>query len=482
MQPKPCMTSSAQTFFAPHAWVNGAWASDVLLRIDAQGRWDSITVNATQHETLKPAIALATPLRGTVLPSLVNAHSHAFQRAFAGMAETRVGEHDHFWSWRDRMYGVANRITPAQLQAIAAQLYVELLQGGYTQVCEFHYLHHDVGGKPYSSDDNDAYAMSWALVKAAQQAGIGLTLLPVLYERAGFERAGFKDAPLRTDQQRFASSVPFITQLCSHFNAAGITGVNAGVAVHSLRAARAESIHAVRAALEGQQVPIHIHVSEQMAEVNECIQLTGKRPVQWLADEGLLDARWHLVHATHTTAMEIEATALAGANVVICPSTEANLGDGLTDAAHWLSSGVGVTIGSDSHVSRSWREELRWLEYGQRLHLQARNVCAAPSLGQPSTAQRLFNAVQRGGAQAAGLASTGLTVGARADCVVLDCTAPAFLGVPPTHRLDALIFASDTAAIAQVLVAGQCVVNQGVHLQQGAVAGQFTSAMQALWA
>jgi formimidoylglutamate deiminase len=339
-------------------------------------------------------------------------------------------------------------------------------------VCEFHYLHHDVDGQPYK----DADAMSWALVKAAQQVGIGLTLLPVLYERAGFN-----GAVLRPDQLRFVSDANFVSQLSKRFNDAGIARVNAGVAIHSLRAASRESIHTLRGLIDGSNAPIHIHVSEQMAEVNECEQLTGHRPVAWLAQQGLLDTRWHLVHATHTTAAEIEATAKHGANVVICPTTEANLGDGFTDVAHWLNTGVGVTIGSDSHVSRSWKEELRWMEYGQRLKLQGRNICAAPALEQPSTAQRLFQAVQAGGAAAAGSEATGFVVGARADFLVIDATSPALLGVPKNHTLDALMFAADTASISQVYVAGEHLISGGAHSQQTAIAQAFIQTMQDLW-
>jgi formimidoylglutamate deiminase len=459
--------ANTQHFLAPHVWLNCAWAHNVLLTVGTNGCWQAIDTQPSAA-----AMQAATLLPGTVLPSLVNAHSHAFQRAFAGMAETRLNDSDHFWSWRDRMYGVANRVTPAQLQAIAAQLYLELLQGGYTQVCEFHYLHHDIGGKPYA----DADAMSWALIKAAQQVGIGLTLLPVLYERAGFNGAA-----LRTDQQRFASDAPFVSQLSKRFNEAGIAKVNAGVAIHSLRAASSESIHALQRLMDGSNTPIHIHVSEQMAEVNECKKITGQRPVEWLAQQGLLDARWHLVHATHTTRAEIEATAKHGANVVICPTTEANLGDGFTDVAHWLNAGVGVTIGSDSHVSRTWKEELRWMEYGQRLRLQGRNICAAPASGQPSTAQRLFQAVQAGGAAAAGFQATGFLVGARADCMVLDVACPALLGVPAAHTLDALMFAADAAGIAQVYVAGERLIDGGVHPQQTAIAQTFMQTMRDVW-
>ncbi len=462
------LVNASHAFFASLAWVNGAWVDNVVLTVGSNGCWSAIDM----HPSLA-AMQAATPLHGPVLPGLVNAHSHAFQRSFAGMAETRHNSSDHFWSWRDRMYAVANRVTPDQLRAIAAQLYLELLQGGYTQVCEFHYLHHDVGGAHHA----DAYAMSWALVQAAQQVGIGLTLLPVLYERAGFS-----GATLRPDQRRFASDTAFVSHLCKHFNTARIDHVNAGVAVHSLRAASPQSIHQLRKDLDGVDVPIHIHVSEQMSEVTECLAVTGARPVQWLSQQGLLDSRWHLVHATHASAEEIDLTALHDANVVICPTTEANLGDGFTHVAHWLTSQVGISIGSDSHVSRSWREELRWLEYGQRLKLQARNVCAAPEHGQASTAQRLFQAAHAGGACAAGLNATGLVMGARADFVVLDAHAPALLGIPTEHTLDAVIFAADTASIAQTYVAGNCIISKGMHGQQGLINAAYVAAMQQLWA
>ncbi len=462
------MPNQSHSFLAKQIYINGAWEHDVLLTVGADDCWNSIEFHASDA-----AKRAAQTITDPTIPSLVNAHSHAFQRAFAGMAETRVNDNDHFWSWRDRMYGAANRISPSQLQAIATQLYLELLQGGYTQVCEFHYLHHDINGKAYQ----DAYAMSWALIKAAQHVGIGITLLPVLYERAGFN-----GAPLRPDQQRFTSDATFVSQLSRHFNDARIENVSAGVALHSLRAASEQSIFQLHRQLEGHNIPIHIHVSEQMAEVNDCLQTTGMRPVQWLAEKGLLDARWHLVHATHTTAQEIEMTATASANVVICPTTEANLGDGFTDVAHWLRSGAGVSIGSDSHVSRSWREELRWMEYGQRLNLQGRNICAEPSAGQQSTAKRIFDATLHGSASAAGFTEHGFKLGARADFLVLNPTTAGLLGMPESNTIDALIFACDSAAIAQVFVAGNKVIDNGEHQQQSVIAEAYVQVMHTLWA
>lgn len=451
--------------WAPRAWLGGGWREQVLLRVGTDGHWAEVRPDT-------PAPPDALHLRGPVLPSLVDAHSHAFQRAFAGLAERRSGEHDDFWSWRDRMYGVALRITPTQLQAIAAQLYAELLHGGYTQVCEFHYLHHAPDGRPF----DDALAMSHALVQAAQAAGIGLTMLPVLYERAGFTQPR-----LRVDQRRFATDVERVLALRDGVRALGAARVNAGVAIHSLRAAAPESIHRLLRALDGDAAPIHIHIAEQIAEVDDCLAATGRRPIDWLARQVPLDPRWQLVHATHAGADEIDAVARSGAGVVICPSTEANLGDGLTDLPRWLSQGTVLSLGSDSHVGRAWPAELRLLEEGQRLRLRQRNVAAAPAEGLDATAARLFTRMRDGGAMAAGFARWGLQAGARADLLVLDTRAPGLLGVPASHQLDALVFATDAPAFAEVWVAGHRVIDGGRHLAQTALIDGFGAAMAELW-
>ena len=444
--------------WAPRAWVAGGWQDAVLLRVDAQGYWAEITPGVTAPP------AGTTVLEGPVLPGLVNAHSHAFQRAFAGLAERRDSETDDFWSWRDRMYGVALRITPEQLQAVAAQLYVELLRGGYTQVCEFHYLQHARDGSPYA----DPAAMSWALADAAADAGIGLTVLPGLYERAGFNQP-----ELRHDQRRFRTTAASVHALQRSVMAARRPFVNAGVAIHSLRAASAESINALTRSVGDEDMPIHIHVAEQMQEVDDCVNVTGARPIEWLCGALRPDARWQLVHATHATAAEIDAVADSGAGIVLCPSTEANLGDGLTDLLRWLSSGVPMSVGSDSQVSRSWAEELRWLEYGQRLLRRERNVSAAPQRGESSTAARLFNAALAGGARAAGQPLWGLVKGARADALVLATQAPGMLGVAPTHALDVLVFATDAPQPQAVYVAGRLVMAQGRHVDEARIARRF---------
>ena len=466
------------SLWTPRAWLGGRWHDSVLLRIDAHGHWADIVPGIAEPP------ADATRLDGPVLPGLVDAHSHAFQRAFAGLAERRsartAGPADDFWSWRDRMYRVALRITPDQLRAIAAQLYVELLRGGYTQVCEFHYLQHAEDGTPYT----DPATLAWSLADAAGDAGIGLTVLPVLYERAGFV-----DPALRSDQRRFASTPDFVLRQRDAVRTAGQPLVNAGVAIHSLRAASAASIAELIERIGDDAGPVHIHVAEQTAEVDACLAATGARPIEWLCREARPDARWQLIHATHASPAEIDAVAACGAGVVICPSTEANLGDGPPDLARWLGAGVPIAVGSDSQVARCWTEELRWLEYGQRLVRRERNVAAgrtqavalANGSANAASAARLFEAALANSGPSAGFARWGLVAGARADALVLDAEAPGLLGVPPSHTLDALVFATDAPAFNAVYVAGHRVVDGGVHAGAAPIAARFRAAMAALW-
>ena len=460
-----------QAIWAPLAWLNtssgGAWAHDVLLEIDASGCWSSTASGVSKDHA---ASVNAQIVSGPLLPGLVNAHSHAFQRAFAGLAERRENEHDDFWSWRDRMYRVALAISPAQLKAVATQLYIEMLRGGYTHVCEFHYLHHAPDGRSY----DDPLTMTWMLIEAARDAGIGLTVLPVLYERAGF------NAPvLRDDQRRFSTDAAWILAAQKRINE-GSPGplVNSGVAIHSLRAARPESISTLVASAQG---PIHIHVAEQTGEVDECVKTTGLRPVDWLLHHHALDTRWQLIHATHVTQSEIEGVAKCCAAAVICPTTEANLGDGTTDIAAWLNAGTTLSIGSDSHVTRDWREELRLMEYGQRLQHRARNIAASPATGQSATAEHLFARMTTGGAAAAGHALWGITVGARADALAVDSWEPTLLGIPPFRTLDAMIFSSPGLPFANVMVAGRWMIRNGEHPAQKPAANAFAEAMREIW-
>ena len=453
---------SALRWWAPSAWVEDRWRASVLLTANAGGRWSAVEPDRQRPE----GVAV---LAGPALPGMVNAHGHAFQRAFAGLTERRDSGSDDFWSWRDRMYRVASQITPQQLEAVATQLYVELLRGGYTQMCEFHYLQHAADG----SRDDDAFAMTGALVRAAATAGIGLTMLPVLYQRAGFRQPALRD-----DQRRFAATPDDVIRLRDAVRAMKAPLVSAGVAIHSLRAASPEAISGLLARCDGDDGPIHLHIAEQTGEVDDCVAATGARPIEWLARHVALDARWQLIHATHALPHEMASVAKSGAGIVICPSTEANLGDGLCDLPRWLSAGAVWSIGSDSHVTRDWREELRLLEYGQRLLRRRRNIAAAPELGMPASAERLFNGCLAGGAAAAGQDRWGLQAGARADLLVVDTEDESLLGVPDGQLLDALVFSSPSRPWRDVLVAGRWVLCN--HRHDAGVAPAFKAAMSEL--
>ena len=467
------------SLWAPRAWLPGGWAEQVLLTVGPDACWEHIETGVGTPP------AGAEVLDGALLPGLVDAHSHAFQRAFAGLAERRATAADDFWSWRERMYGVALRIGPAALRAVAAQLAVELLHGGYTQLVEFHYLQHGVDGRPYE----DPLTLAWAVADGAAEAGIGLTLMPAVYERAGFA-----EPALRDDQRRFRMGADEAFAAAGAITASGRPLLRAGLVLHSLRAAAPDSVRRLRDLAAGFDGPIHIHVAEQTAEVDDCLAATGARPIEWLAREpGLLDARWQLVHATHALPAEIDAVAARGAGVVLCPSTEANLGDGLADLPGWLAAGVLLSIGSDSHVGRDALEELRWLEYGQRLALRRRNVAAAPaaatglptsggpSAAQPATAARLFDGAVRAGGAAAGERRWGLQPGARADALVTDPASPALLGMPGERLLDALVFSSPARPWRDVMVAGRWVLRGHRHPQAATIAQRFATAMHELW-
>lgn len=425
------------------AWVNGGWTSGVLLEADARGYWQRITTNTQAPQD-------GTPQFACVIPGLVNAHSHAFQRTMAGLAErqdpSRPG--DDFWGWRERMYQVALRLGPAQLEIAAEWLYREMLQAGFTQVCEFHYLHRAPDGQPYP----DSAELGLALARAAERAGIGLTLLPTLYMHRGLGQSG-----LNATQRRFASTPDDVLGWQARIQAeAQANGrshlLNAGIALHSLRAVDPDAIRTVAHGLK--DAPLHIHVAEQTREVEDCVQHLGQRPVEWLLDQVGLDARWNLVHATHTLPHELAGMAQAGAAAVLCPSTEANLGDGLFDLPSALEHGVNWSIGTDSHVNRHPALELQWLEYGQRLQLRQRNLAARHARAN-STATVLFEGALKGGTAASGQALGGFRVGERADALALDVQSAPLLGMPADHYLDAWVMGQPSLPVAHVWVAGQ---------------------------
>ena len=434
-------------FKAKLAWVDGAWASNVLLESDLRGFWTRIQPNASATESD------GAEHLGCVVPGLVNAHSHAFQRAIAGLTECSSQSGDDFWSWRDRMYRVALRIGPDHLESIATWLYSEMLRSGYTHVCEFHYLHRNPDGQDYA----DAAEMTWALVRAAGKVGIGLTMLPTLYMNQGFGQPG-----LNPMQRRFASTPESILEkqqsVIQYAHSNGKQScLTSGVAIHSLRAvAQAEILNLT--SLSG-SAPVHIHVAEQTKEVADCIAHTGLRPVEWLLAHAKLDARWNLVHATHSTVAEINGIQAQQASVVICPTTEANLGDGFFDLPEALRQNMRWSIGTDSHVNRNWTEDLRWLEYGCRLSLRKRNVSLLHQNGLGSTGQVLFENAVQGGSQAAGLPLAGIAMGQRADLVEINLESDALLGVPAERLMDAFIFSTPSSNSHNVFVAGKKVVH-----------------------
>lgn len=381
-----------------------------------------------------------------ILPAIANTHSHAFQRAMAGLTEHRGDGQDSFWTWRGLMYRFAGRITPEQLHAIAAQLYGEMLEAGFTQVCEFHYLHHQPNGRPY---DNPA-EMSQAIIRAAEDAGIGLTLLPVLYQTGGFDGRDLNDT-----QKRFAHSTEDYLRLIETLRKQESYLLKIGVALHSLRAVPEHTLTELLPVLAREKLPVHIHIAEQMAEVNECLEIRGARPVQWLLNHAEVDENWCLVHATHMDARETKALAKTNAVVSICPSTEANLGDGFFPLKDYLKHKGRWSVGTDSNASVSLVEELRWLEYGQRLKHQQRNLAA--SAKQPAVGAHLLAGAAAGGWQASGVEQ-------RDDSIELDADAPALFHAHADDLADRFVFAGNRPLVRTVKALGLVRVEGGEHV------------------
>jgi formimidoylglutamate deiminase len=448
----------SQSLFASDALLATGWARNVLLAWDDAGALTRVEPDA--HA------APDTPTAdGPLVPGLPNLHSHAFQRAFAGLSEHRGATEDSFWTWRDLMYRFARSISPDQLEDIATHLYTEMLQAGYTSVCEFHYLHHDPAGQRYANPAE----MSLRLLSAARRTGIGITLLPVLYQAAGF-----RGLPARADQRRFTNSVDALLDIVARLRAAG---ARAGIAPHSLRAVGPQALREVVAGVDA-ATPVHIHIAEQQLEVRECIAWSGQRPVEWLLSHADVDARWCLVHATHLTPAERDALAASRAVAGLCPTTEANLGDGVFDAAAYLAAGGAWGVGSDSHASVSTAEELRLLEYGQRLTHRRRNVLALHA--NASVAEALWRGAVQGGARASGRPIAGIAVGQQADFVALD-SRHALAGLTPALALAGHVFANHSRnAVRDVWVAGVHHVRDGEHPHAGLACKHFVAARSAL--
>ena len=447
----------ATRYTAGRLWRAGGWEAEVMFGVSAAG---SLVDDADGN---------AESIGHWVLPGMPNLHSHAFQRAMAGLAERKGKADDSFWSWRETMYGFAATIGPDQLQAIAAQLYVEMLKAGYTRVCEFHYLHHQPDGKAYA----EPAAMSLALIEAAREAGIGLTLLPVLYMSGGFDGRALGER-----QRRFGHDVDGYLRLLETLQGQAGDDLRVGIAVHSLRAVPEQAMREVLASPLASAGPVHLHIAEQIGEVQDCLAKRGARPVEWLFDHADVDTRWCLVHATHLTEAETAQIAASGAVVGLCPTTEANLGDGLFPLSAYQDAGGTFGIGSDSHISISPVEELRWLEYGQRLQTRHRNI-AARHPGD-SVGETLWRAALRGGTQASGLAVGELGAGARADLIVLDDTSPLLAARDERSVLDSFLFAGNTPLVRDVMTGGRWQVRDFRHRDEERIGVRYGAVVERL--
>lgn len=442
----------ANTLHLDQARLPGGWARDVRLTV-TDGVITAVETGADPAD--------AHRLKGATVPAITNLHSHAFQRAMAGLAErARAGVED-FWAWREAMYRFLDRITPEQMTAIAAMLYAELAEGGYAGIVEFHYLHNDPEGRAYADPAETAHAHR----RAAEAAGFGLTMAPVLYSHSGFG-----GLPPKHGQRRFIKSTDQFLHLLE------LSGAEA-FAFHSLRAVTPEQIAEVLAAVDP-ALPVHIHAAEQTGEVDDCLAWSGARPVEWLLANAPVSDRWTLVHATHMTDAEASGLAGAGATVALCPSTEGNLGDGFFNADAFLGAGGRFGVGSDSHVTTNAAEELRWFEYGRRL--QARKRTMSGGTGEHVGAG-LWLSAARAGTNPTGRRTGAIAVGARCDLVVLDTDHPVLAGRTGDLILDSLVF-SGSGAIDQVWSGGQRIVEGGRHVSRDAIAAAYRAAVAELTA
>jgi formimidoylglutamate deiminase len=444
--------------FANRALLSSGWTENVRLDVSG-GRISGLETGVTESSDDTSV--------GYVIPGLCNAHSHAFQRALAGHTEQRSpAGRDNFWTWRERMYELAGRVDAELLTAIARQAYCEMLSSGYTSVAEFHYLHRD----PKNPDAVDT--MFAAISTAAEESGIRLTYVPVHYERAGFE-----DSEPLPHQKSFAMP---IDDFMSHYDRASATSsaaTSVGIGVHSLRAVSRDSLQTIATTANSAFVPMHLHIAEQQREVEQCMAAYGRRPVRWLLENFDVARNWCLVHATHMDVEEVAALAASGAVAALCPSTEANLGDGLFPLHDFLTHGGRIAIGSDSHVSINPFEELRWLEYGQRLATQSRNVV---SLRDSHVGSELFMRALEGGAAASGQESSGIEQGAAADFVVLSDDDPMLAGHGDDSRLDALVFSGYPLPVERVMVNGEWRVVDAMHVARDHARAAYVEAIAKL--
>ena len=419
------------------------------------------TIAAVETDVAPDARRDAELVGGVAVPGVGNLHSHTFQRGIAGLTERRGTDDDHFWTWREEMYRLSAALDPDDVEAIAAMAFIEMLEGGFTSVAEFHYLHHQPDGRPYA----DPAELAARIAAAAEATGIGLTLLPVFYAHGGFGGA----APM-PGQRRFVCDLDGFGRIVegARRSAQPLRGAAVGIAPHSLRAVTGVEIAALEAAFP--RGPMHIHIAEQTREVEACLAATGARPVDWLLDHAEVDERWCLVHATHMTGEEMLRLAASGAVAGLCPVTESDLGDGIFPATAFGDAGGLFGVGSDSNVLIGLAAELRTLEYSQRLRDRARNRLAEPGA---SVGRHLLDRAVSAGARALGHAETGLEAGARADLVVLDPAHPALYGRRGDTLLDSWIFAAATSPVRDVVAGGRHVVRAGRHVDRERIEARF---------
>ncbi|OKO86789.1 N-formimino-L-glutamate deiminase [Bradyrhizobium sp. NAS80.1] len=451
---------AARTLVFDHAFLPDGWARDV--RVTVQG-------GVISNVAPDAAGTGGERVKGIAIPGLPNLHCHTFQRGMAGLAERRGPSDDSFWTWRDVMYRFLGRLTPEDVEAIAAYAYAEMQERGFTAVGEFHYIHHGADGTPYA----DLAEMAARIVAAASGTGIGLTLLPAFYAYGGFGAA-----PAVPGQRRFLNDPDRFLKLVEATRAAAarLPSTAVGIAPHSLRAVTPETLaEVVKATPQG---PIHIHIAEQVKEVEDCLAWSGARPVAWLYDHMPVDARWCLIHATHMTGDETRRLAASGAVAGLCPITEASLGDGIFNGPDYLAAGGRLGVGSDSNIEIDAAGELRLLEYSQRLGRRGRNLMTTEA-GE-STGHRLFTAALAGGAQALGRPIGALAAGQRADIVVLDSEHTSFSTVAREHWLDSWIFVPGRPAVDSVFTGGVKVVEGGRHLQRDAIAARYRVTLEKL--
>lgn len=448
--------------FAKQALLTQGWAQDVRVNIE-NGR-----ITSLEHEAqAKPGDSHVD----TLLPALGNLHSHTFQRAMAGMTERRQAGRDSFWTWRDLMYRFMDRLTPEQIEAIAGLVFMEMQEAGYASVGEFHYVHHNPGGAPY----DDIAELSVRIFAAAATTGIGLTHLPVLYTYGGAGCSALGQGQLRfgNDVARFKTLVEAARKAAQVLPA----DTRVGIAPHSLRATSPADLAAVLDDHAGG--PVHIHIAEQPKEVADISAWLGARPVEWLLSNAPVNADWCLIHATHMTEAETTAMARSKAVAGLCPITEANLGDGPFNGPAYLAAGGAFGVGSDSNVNISLTEELRTLEYSQRLRDMARNVLV---VGEGSVGEALYLGAARGGAQALGRNAGEVAVGRLADLVAIDSTDPALCALGRDQVLDGLVFAAKDRVITDLWSAGRHCVKQGRHIAREALVSRYRGAIAALLA